>query len=59
LKDSLIIEGAESPYVNIVVTQKGKEKDSKILALKAALLSQKVKDYINNKWTDGSVVPVF
>jgi D-methionine transport system substrate-binding protein len=59
LKDSLIIEGAESPYVNIVVTQKGKEQDAKIQALKNALLSQKVKDYINGKWSDGSVVPVF
>ncbi|MDR2433694.1 MAG: MetQ/NlpA family ABC transporter substrate-binding protein [Treponema sp.] len=59
LKDSLIIEGADSPYVNIVVVQKGKEQDAKIQALQKALLSQKVKDYINGKWSDGSVVPVF
>jgi D-methionine transport system substrate-binding protein len=59
LKDSLVIEGADSPYVNIVVTQKGKENDSKIQTLKKALLSAKVKDYINKKWSDGSVVPVF
>jgi D-methionine transport system substrate-binding protein len=58
-KDSLIIEGAESPYVNIVVVQKGKENEPKIAALKKALLSAKVKDYINKTWTDGSVVPVF
>jgi D-methionine transport system substrate-binding protein len=33
-KDSLIIEGAESPYVNIVVVKKGSEADSRIQALK-------------------------
>jgi D-methionine transport system substrate-binding protein len=58
LQDSLIIEGADSPYVNIVVVQKGKENDPKIIALKNALLSQKVKDYINSHY-DGGVSPVF
>ena len=58
-KDSLIIEGAESPYVNIVVVQKGQENEAKITALKNALLSQKVKDYINSNYDDGEVVPVF
>jgi len=58
LQDSLIIEGAESPYVNIVVVQKGKENDPGIVALKKALLSQKVKDYINSQYK-GGVVPTF
>jgi D-methionine transport system substrate-binding protein len=58
LKDSLIIEGADSPYVNIVVVLKGKENDPKIIALKNALLSKKVKDYINSHY-DGGVSPVF
>jgi len=58
LRDSLIIEGAESPYVNIVVVQKGKEQDEKITTLKNALLSAKVKDYINRTY-DGAVAPVF
>jgi D-methionine transport system substrate-binding protein len=58
LKDSLIIEGAESPYVNIVVVLKGKENDPAIVALKNALLSQKVKDYINANY-DGGVAAVF
>jgi D-methionine transport system substrate-binding protein len=58
VKDSLIIEGADSPYVNIVVVQKGKEKDPRIIALKNALLSQKVKDYINSHY-NGGVVAVF
>jgi D-methionine transport system substrate-binding protein len=58
LQDSLIIEGAESPYVNIVVVQKGKENDPNIIALKNALLSQKVKEYINSQY-DGGVSPIF
>jgi D-methionine transport system substrate-binding protein len=58
-KDAIIIEGSESPYVNIVVVQKGKENESRIQALKTALRSQKVKDYINKTWSDGSVVAVF
>jgi len=57
-KDSLIIEGADSPYVNIVVVRKGDENNPKILALKKALLSQKVKDYINSHY-DGGVAAVF
>jgi D-methionine transport system substrate-binding protein len=58
VKDSLIIEGADSPYVNIVVVQKGKENDPGIVALKNALLSKKVKDYIDNQY-GGGVVAIF
>ncbi|MCL2472998.1 MAG: MetQ/NlpA family ABC transporter substrate-binding protein [Treponema sp.] len=57
-KDSLIIEGADSPYVNVIAVLKGKENDPRILALKKALLSQKVKDYINSHY-DGGVAAVF
>jgi len=58
VKDSLIIEGADSPYVNIVVVQKGKQNDPGIVALKNALLSQKVKDYIDSHY-DGGVIAIF
>jgi len=58
VKDSLIIEGADSPYVNIVVVQKGNEKDPRVIALKNALLSKKVKDYIDSHY-GGGVVSVF
>ncbi|MCL2211872.1 MAG: MetQ/NlpA family ABC transporter substrate-binding protein [Treponema sp.] len=58
LSDALVIEGAESPYVNIVVVQKGREQDKNIIALKNALLSQKVKDYIINTYS-GGVVSIF
>jgi len=58
VNDSLIIEGAQSPYVNIVAVRKGSEQNPKILALKNALLSPKVRDYILRNF-DGEVVPVF
>jgi len=58
IRDSLIIEGAQSPYVNIVVVQRGHENDPNIVALRNALLSQKVKDYINRNY-NGGVAPVF
>ena len=58
VRDSLIIEGAESPYVNVVVVKRGNEKDKKIQALAKALRSQKVKDYITANY-NGGVVAVF
>ncbi|MDR0451469.1 MAG: MetQ/NlpA family ABC transporter substrate-binding protein [Treponema sp.] len=58
-KDALIIEGGDSPYVNYIVIRKGSENDARIVALKQALLSQKIKDYIGRTWSDGSVIPVF
>jgi len=58
VRDSLIIEGSESPYVNIVAVQRGKENEAKIIALKNALLSDKVKDYINDNY-NGGVVTAF
>jgi D-methionine transport system substrate-binding protein len=59
VKDSLIIEGGDSPYANYVVIRKGSENDARISALKQALLSQKVRDYISQTWSDGGVIPVF
>ena len=57
VKDSLGIEGSASAYGNILAVKEGKEKEPKLLALKAALESQKVVDFINKKY-DGSVVSV-
>ena len=59
LEDSLIIEGPESPYVNIVATIRGNEQSQAILVLKEVLLSDRVRDYIYSNWSNGSVVPVF
>lgn len=57
VKDSLGIEGSASAYGNILVVKEGNEKEPKLLALKAALESQQVVDFINEKY-DGSVVSV-
>ena len=57
VKDSLGIEGSASAYGNILVVKEGRKKEPKLLALKAALESQKVVDFINKKY-DGSVVSV-
>ena len=55
LKDALAIEGSSSAYGNILCVKAGNEKLPKILALKAALESKQVADYITEKYA-GSVV---
>ena len=55
VSDSLAIEGASSAYANILAVKEGNETSPKILALIAALESQQVVDYINEKY-DGAVV---
>jgi len=57
-RDSLILEGAESPYANIVAVRKGDANDPRIVALVKALRTQKVKDYLISKY-NGSFVPAF
>ena len=58
VRDSLIIEGADSPYVNIVVVRRGNENDPRIVALRNALLSDKVRQFISSNY-GGGVVPAF
>lgn len=58
-KDGLFVEGADSPYVNIVTVKAGRENDPAIQALKEVITSQKVKDYIQKTYPDGDVVAVF
>lgn len=57
VKDSLGIEGSASAYGNILAVKEGNENEPKILALKAALESRQVVDFINETY-DGSVVSV-
>ena len=54
-KDSLAIEGSSSAYGNILAVKEGNENTDKIKALKAALESQKVADFIADEY-DGAVV---
>ena len=58
-KDGLFVEGADSPYVNIIAVKKGKESDPAIQALVSALKSDKVKNWIKTKYPNGDVVAVF
>ncbi|MCK9168857.1 MAG: MetQ/NlpA family ABC transporter substrate-binding protein [Treponema sp.] len=58
-KDGLIVEGKDSPYVNILTVKDGMQNDPRIKALAKALTSQKVKDYITKKYPNGEVVAVF
>lgn len=55
VKDSLLIEGSSSEYGNILAVKEGNEETDKTKALKAALFSQKVKDFIGEQY-DGAVV---
>ena len=59
VKDGLFVEGADSPYVNIIAVKEGNEKDAKITSLVNALRSQKIADFIAQRYPNGEVVKVF
>ena len=60
--DAIAVEDAESisaqTYANILVVKEGNEETEKTLALKEALLSDEVRDFINETYK-GAVVPIF
>ena len=60
--DALATEDAASisatTYANILVVREGNENDPKIQALVKALLSDEVRNFINEKYS-GAVVPIF
>ena len=60
--DALAVEAADSlaatTFGNILVVKAGNENTAKTEALKKALLSDAVRDYINNTYS-GAVVPMF
>lgn len=58
LNDSVFIEDADSPYANIIVAREDNKDDKNITELINILKSDKVRDFINEKY-NGSVVPVF
>lgn len=58
VRDSIAIEGADSPYVNIIAVRKGEAQLDKFQKLLRALQSAEVKDFIEQSY-GGSVVPVF
>lgn len=57
VKDALAIEGSSSAYGNILAVKEGNENSDKIKALKAALESKQVADFIAETY-GGSVVSV-
>lgn len=57
-KDALAIEGADSPYVNILVTREDNSQAEDVQKLVEALKTDEVREFINEKY-QGAVVPVF
>ncbi len=57
-KDALVIEGSDSPYVNILVARPDNMGSDAMNKLKAALHSPEVKQFIMEKYK-GAVVPAF
>ncbi|AEC01461.1 MetQ/NlpA family ABC transporter substrate-binding protein [Parasphaerochaeta coccoides] len=57
-KDGLFVEGADSPYVNVVAVRAGDESKPAIQALVKALKSKVVQDYVAVTYKDGEVVLV-
>ena len=58
IKDALVLEDKNSPYANIIAIRAGDENRSDIQALKAAMTSEKMKEFIAQKYK-GAVVPAF
>ncbi len=57
-RDALVLEGAESPYANVVAVRSGDATDPRIVALVKALQSDKVRQYLEQTYK-GSFVPAF
>ncbi len=56
--DALVIEDADSPYVNILTIRKGDENREELKTLQETLMSDSVRDFINKNY-EGAIVPVF
>ena len=57
-EDALVIEGGESPYVNILVSREDNKDSPAMQKLAKALQSEAVRDFIAEKY-QGAVVPAF
>ncbi len=56
-KEALLLESSDSPYANILAIREGDEHNEKLIALKKALLSDKIKNYIQTTYQD-AIIPV-
>jgi len=57
MKDALAIESEDSPYANIIAIRIGDEKDPRLEKLKAAMLSDKMREFILEKYK-GAIIPI-
>lgn len=57
-EDALVIESADSPYVNFLVSRSDNREDARVQKLAAALTSEPVKAFIEQKYA-GAVLPAF
>ena len=55
--DAILIEGSDSPYVNVLATTEDLKDDPRVAKLYELLTSSETADYINETW-GGLVVPV-
>lgn len=58
LTDALVVEGADSPYANVLVVRRGDGDNAALQRLADVLTSPPVRDFIVDKY-EGAVVPVF
>ena len=58
VSDSLLIEAADSPYVNVVSVKSGNENTDAAKALAAAVTSQQVVDYVSEKYNGSAVATI-
>ncbi len=58
IKDALALEGKDSPYVNVIAIRIGEETRPDIQALKTIMTSDKMRDFIEQKYK-GAVLPAF
>jgi D-methionine transport system substrate-binding protein len=58
LEDALVMEGSDSPYVNVIAVRSGDEDSEKINTLAEIIQSEAVKEFILEEY-EGAVVPAF
>lgn len=58
-KDGIYVEGADSPYVNIIAVKAGNENSEKVKSLVKALQTEEIKKFISDNYPNGEVVSVF
>ena len=57
-QDAIFLEGAESPYVNIIAVRAGDEQRADLQQLVEALLTDEIRQFILDQY-QGAVVPAF